>query len=149
MNDSPADAAAIDLADASLYRHWTPVTLRFSDQDAVGHINNVAYAAYVEAGRVAWGMDLIRGSGTYNTDFLLANVTIDYLREMHYPGTVEVGTRPLRLGNKSMTIGVGVFREGTAVAVARCAIVFIDETSGATTRIPDAIRALVEAELAE
>src|SRR5215831_6094977 len=36
------------------YPHWTTVTLRYSDQDSMGHVNNVSYAAYVEAGRVAF-----------------------------------------------------------------------------------------------
>ena len=39
-------------AEASQFRHWTPITIRFSDQDSVGHVNNVSYAAYFEAGRI-------------------------------------------------------------------------------------------------
>lgn len=145
MNDTPISTA--DLTDISGYRHLTPVTLRFSDQDAIGHINNVSYAAYAEAGRVAWGIDLIDQSGETNCDFILANLTIDYLREMHYPGTVEVGTRAIRLGNKSATVGQGIFRDGIAMAIARCTIVFIDVADGGTTRVPDGVRTLIEADL--
>lgn len=145
MDETPIPNA--DLADISVYRHWTPVTLRFSDQDSIGHVNNVAYAAFAESGRVAWGMELVDRSGETDCDFILASLTIDYLREMHYPGTVEVGTRAVRLGNKSVTVGQGIFRDSVAVAVARGTIVFIDAVGGGTTRVPDGVRTLIEAEL--
>ena len=45
MND------AVDLTNRDSFRHWTPVTIRFSDQDPLQHVNNVAYAAYFEAAR--------------------------------------------------------------------------------------------------
>jgi len=30
----------IDLADRATYRHWSPVTIRFSDQDSLGHTDD-------------------------------------------------------------------------------------------------------------
>ena len=48
---SDRDRQAIDLTDRASFSHWTPVSIRFSDQDPLGHVNNVALAAYVEAGR--------------------------------------------------------------------------------------------------
>ena len=32
----------VDLTDRANFSHWTPVTIRFSDQDPLGHVNNVA-----------------------------------------------------------------------------------------------------------
>ena len=60
--DGKTDTAA-DLTDAGTFRHWTPVSLRFSDQDSMGHINNVAYAAYVEQARVAFIDTFLRNRG--------------------------------------------------------------------------------------
>jgi acyl-CoA thioester hydrolase len=36
------------LQDRSIYPHWCSDTVRFSDQDGAGHINNVALCAYLE-----------------------------------------------------------------------------------------------------
>ena len=36
------------LQDRSIYPHWCTDTVRFSDQDAAGHVNNVALCAYLE-----------------------------------------------------------------------------------------------------
>lgn len=80
-----------DLTDISQYDFFEPVTLRYSDQDSMGHINNVAYAALFEAGRLGLFLDLFKSLGDSRQDFVLAHLGIDYLQEMHFPGTVQVG----------------------------------------------------------
>lgn len=139
-----AETESIDLSNAGSFRFWTAVTLRFSDQDAMGHVNNCAYAAYIEAGRTMFLGGLLDPATHPSIDFILASVKIDYLKEMHYPGTVQVGTRIARLGNKSMTIGSGVFLDGIAVAIAHSVNIFIDVTSRATLSIPADIRTSLE-----
>ena len=140
--------SSIDLTRRESFRHWTPVTIRFSDQDSLGHVNNVAIAAYVEAARTDLIYDLIRRGGHEGLEFILARVCIDYLRELHYPGTVEVGARVLRLGNKSITTGYGVFLGETCVATSECVNVFFDLATRRSTPPPPELRAVIEAELA-
>lgn len=141
MNQPAEPAPPPDLTDAAAFRYWTPVSLRFSDQDSMGHINNVAFAAYVEAGRVAFGNALLLPAALSDIDFMVVRIAIDYRRQMHYPGTVDVGTRTLRLGNSSMTLGHGLFFEGRAMATAESVLVFVDTESGASTPIPEGVRA--------
>lgn len=136
----------IDLTDASSFNRWTPVSLRFSDQDNLGHINNVAYAAYVEQGRVALIDSLLRNRGG-NIDYILANVEINYRREMHFPGTVDVGARLVKIGNKSITTGYGLFRDGENVATASSVNVFFDPKTKKPIPIPDDLRNILEKEL--
>ena len=45
------DNTAIDLTRRESFDAFTPVTIRFSDQDSMGHVNNVSFAQYVEAAR--------------------------------------------------------------------------------------------------
>ena len=49
------------LQDRSIYPHWCTDTVRFSDQDAAGHVNNVAICAYLE--RVHPATMAYQGSG--------------------------------------------------------------------------------------
>ncbi len=142
-----ADAAA-DLTDAGTFRHWTPVSLRFSDQDSMGHINNVAFAAYVEQARVAFIDAFLRNRGE-GIDYILASVNIDYRREMHFPGTVDIGVRLIRIGNKSITTGYGLFKDGENVATAGSVNVFFDTKNGKTIPIPDNLRSILGKDLAE
>ena len=146
--DGETDAdAAPDLTDAGTFRHWTPVSLRFSDEDSMGHINNVAYAAYVEQARVAFIDAFLRNRGE-GIDYILASVNIDYRREMHFPGTVDIGARLIRIGNKSITTGYGLFKDGENVATAGSVNVFFDTKNGKTIPIPDNLRSILDKELA-
>ena len=146
--DGETDAdAAPDLTDAGTFRHWTPVSLRFSDEDSMGHINNVAFAAYVEQARVAFIDAFLRNRGE-GIDYILASVNIDYRREMHFPGTVDIGARLIRIGNKSITTGYGLFKDGENVATAGSVNVFFDTKNGKTIPIPDNLRSILDKELA-
>ncbi len=142
------DDTSPDLADAGSFRHWTPVSLRLSDQDNLGHINNVAFAAYVEQARVALIDKLLR-SRSNDIDYILANVQIDYRREMHFPGSVDVGARLLRIGTKSITTGYGLFKDGENVATASSVNVFFDPATRKTMAVPDGLRRILEEELAK
>jgi len=115
-----------DLTSRATFSHFTPVTLRFSDQDSMGHVNNVAFAAYIEAARTMLIQGLLNQFDHADLDFILARVVIDYKRELHYPGTVDVGARLIKLGSKSLTSGYGVFLDNTCVATAESVNVFYD-----------------------
>ena len=140
---------APDLTSAGTFRHWTPVSLRFSDQDSMGHINNVAYAAYVEQARVAFLDDFLRSQGGGGIDYILASVNLDYRREMHFPGNVDIGARLMRIGTKSITTAYGLFKDGENVATAGSVNVFFDPQLGKTIPIPEDLKKILEAESAK
>ena len=48
MNDE------LDLTNRASFAYWHREKLRFSDTDMIGHVNNVAFAALFESGRVAF-----------------------------------------------------------------------------------------------
>jgi acyl-CoA thioester hydrolase len=125
----------------SNFRFWTPVTIRFSDQDPLGHVNNCAYAAYIEAARTMLLGHLLDENSPAEIDFSLVNLNINYLKEMRYPGTVDVGGRVLTLGNKSITTGFGVFLDDDCVATSTSVNVFFSTTKRISMPIPDNVRA--------
>ena len=139
---------AIDLTRRESYRHWSPVTIRFGDQDSLAHVNNVALAQYFEVGRTAYVYDMIRKAGAEGrVEFILARVVIDFVRELHYPGAVEVGSRLTRLGRKSLTTGYGIFRGDACIATSEAVNVFYDMPTRKTMEPPPDVRALLEREL--
>ena len=128
----------------SRYPHWTPVTLRFSDQDGTGHVNNVSFAAYIEAGRVDFGYTHTRPLLAPGQDLFMANVAIAYRRQLHYPGTIDVGTGVLKLGRTSITLRSDVYFEGALIAEGESVVVLVDRASGASQPLSDAVRAMLE-----
>ena len=144
MSDHANETTGVDLTDPASFHHWTPVTLRFSDQDTLGHINNVAYSVYAEAGRVEFVQGLLDELKLSDEVFMLVSLRIDFKSQMHYPGTVDVGTCVLRLGNSSITIGEGLFKDGNVVATAESVIVFVDDATGNSKPMPDSVRAALQ-----
>jgi len=142
--------ANFDLTTRASFKHWTPVTIRFSDTDQLGHINNCAYATYFEASRVAYIDQLFErdrmAKAAFNT--VLVRLLIDYKRELHYPGLVEVGARLIALGGKSFTTGYGCFQGEVCVAVCEAVNVCFDVAERRSILPPESFRERLRAELA-
>ncbi len=140
---------AKDLTRRETFELFTPVTVRFCDTDKLGHVNNVSIASYIEAGRCELYYKLMQDAGTdAKIDFVLARAAIDFRREIFYPGTVEVGSRYIKLGNRSITTGYGVFVGDTCVATAECVNVFFDMSTRKSVAPDGKLRELLEAAVA-
>ena len=136
----------VDLTDSKKLKHWTSVSLRFSDQDSLGHINNVSYAAYVEQARVEFIDKIVNIKGDH-VNYLLANLHIDYRRELHFPGKIDVGACLLKVGTKSITTGYGLFKDEINVATASSVNVFFDPSTRKSIAIPENLRVALDREL--
>ena len=137
----------LDLTDRGIYRHRQRITIRSTDEDPLGHVNNCIYAAWVEVARVM----LIRrylAVAPKGIDTALVNLSIDFLKETTFPGEVEVGSRLLGIGNSSIRSGFGVFRDGHCLATSRCVNVFFDLNARRSMAPNDEMRAIIEQDLA-
>jgi acyl-CoA thioester hydrolase len=136
---SMSGKANLDLTKRETFALFTPVTMRFCDTDKLGHINNVSIASYIEAARCELFDRLLKSAAAPpNIDYVLARIAIDFRRELHYPGTVEVGSRFLRLGNRSIVSGYGAFFGENCFATAESTNVFYDlDTRTSTPPTPE------------
>jgi len=135
----------LDLTDPATYDHWTRVTIRFGDEDRMGHVNNASYAVWFEASRVAYLESLYESHE--GLDIVLARLTVNYLQETTWPGEVQIGARLSSVGNKSMTSVYAVFRDGVCLATCECVNVFFDTTKRVSRLPSDEVRAGLQAEL--
>lgn len=135
----------------SSFRIWASHTIRYNDQDKLGHVNNAVYSTFFEAGRTAYIEPMIEemGDEAGTLDFVLARITIDFVKELRYPGTVDIGTRVRRLGTKSMTFTNAVFKGGTDECVATCdaVLVFFDLATRKSVEPPAKLRAILEMDM--
>jgi acyl-CoA thioester hydrolase len=60
-----------------------------------------------------------------NTQFVIAKLVLEFPSEMHWPGTVEIGTRVYRIGRSSTTLTQGLFVDERCVAVVESIVVHI------------------------
>ncbi|MEM9677080.1 MAG: thioesterase family protein, partial [Pseudomonadota bacterium] len=111
------------------YAFWTDVTIRYSDQDPMGHVNNVAIAAYFESGRMGLLEEIFRETGLPDRGMVLARLAIDYLHEitMDFAGqSIAVGGRLARVGGRSMTTHYALFKGDKCCAVSESVNVFFN-----------------------
>jgi acyl-CoA thioester hydrolase len=105
------------------------VSTRFQDVDPNRHLNNVAFAAIFEHGRVALHRDIRpwndRPSGERT---MVAAVTINYLAEGSYPEPVTVASGIDHIGNSSWRIAQAIFQSGRCLAT--CDSVIACRTDG-------------------
>ena len=111
------------LRNRAIYPYWARDTVRFSDTDAAGHVNNVAICAWLETGRLTF----IRHIGLMERKPPLrgisAGLNVSFLRESHWPGEVDIGCGILEIGRSSLLVGGGVFRGEACIAAAEMPIV--------------------------
>ena len=129
----------------SSYKKWSKEILRYSDLDPVGHVNNNAYGQLVENARTLLFDDAQKISGLNNkelqtNDWVIRRLEFDFLKELRYPGEVDVGIAVTRFGNSSMIVHHGVFSKDYCAATAMGVSVYFDLSKRASTTIPRAIK---------
>ena len=124
------------------FPHRTTEVIRFGDLDSNNHVNNAVISSFFEAGRVTLFRDPRRALGLMPDGLIwtLAQITIDYLDEMHWPGTVDVGIGLASLGRTSAVFEQALFFEGRCTATAKAVNVLVDQASRRPTPITDEIK---------
>lgn len=130
------------------YSIWTPVSIRFSDQDPLAHVNNVAITAFLESGRVGFFNQVLDCPQMLARGLVLAKLTVDYLAEITYPGDVEVGARLASLGERSVATHYAIFQDERCCVVSESVNVFFDPATRRSTRPPAQIRTALDRQLA-
>lgn len=117
--------------------HRTDIQMRFNDTDALGHLNNTAYALYAEQGRVDF-LDRFRDEGVY---LILAHISLDFLRQVRFRDAVFVLTRIAKVGRTSVTLEQEVYGNGELAARVGSVVVMFDYKAQMPVPIPDSVRA--------
>ena len=128
-----------------------PVTIelqtRFQDMDINGHLNNVAFAALFESGRVLLNRDVRPlDERPANERTMVAAVEINYLAEGNFPDPVRIATGIGRLGTSSWTIVQAMFQNGRCIAT--CDTVVVCRTDGQAKPLRPEMVAELEEKLA-
>lgn len=123
------------------YRAETKQILRFGDTDQQGHINNAVYATFFESGRVELLYDRAHGLPAKGTAFVLAQININFIAEIRFPGEVVIATRVSHIGNASMKFEQAIFVDDIVHATAKSTVVMVDLATRKSMAMPDALRA--------
>jgi acyl-CoA thioester hydrolase len=109
-------------------------TARFNEIDGMGHVNNAVFSTYLEQARLAW---FASDDENPLEDVILARTEIDFRSPVRLGEVVEIGVRPVRLGNKSFELEYELRADGRVVAEAKSVLVGYDYARGESTTIPE------------
>jgi len=129
------------------YRHFHPITTRWMDNDAYGHVNNVVYYSWfdtvVNQFLIAHGVLDVERSPVIG---LVIETSCNYFASVAFPDRVSAGLRVARLGNSSVRYEVGIFRndEDSASAQGHFVHVYVDRSSRRPAPLPQEMRALLQ-----
>lgn len=119
------------------FPHRTHDKLRYSDTDRQGHVNNAAFATFLETGRTALLYDPEAPIVEPGTAFVLARLLLEYRAEVHWPGEVHIGSRVLEVGRSSVKLEQVIFQNGLRVANGETVIVMVDTTTRRSRPLPE------------
>lgn len=130
-------------ADFAAFR---PITTRWMDNDLYGHVNNATYYSFfdtvvsgylVDEGFITPGRSPIIG--------LAVASSCSYFSSVAFPDAITGGLRVERIGNTSVTYGVGIFRaeDQSAAALGHFTHVYVDAETHRPVPLPDALRKIL------
>ena len=121
-------------------------SVRWSDMDAYGHVNNARFLTLYEEARVAMFFVGARahGLGSFEEGIVIARHEIDYLRPVDYghPVRIEMWISELRAGR--FTVAYELSDEGVLAGRARSVCVPYNLAEGFPRRLTEAERAFLK-----
>ncbi|WP_042355468.1 acyl-CoA thioesterase [Bacillus rubiinfantis] len=105
--------------------HEIQVIARFSETDALGHINNTSYFIYLEEARIRFlemlGFDL----NGQNFSFILASAKCDYISQGFFNQQLRITTYVTKIGTKSFQLEHDIINKDTNQLIAHGQVVMV------------------------
>lgn len=127
----------------SQFRHFYQMAVRWSDMDALGHVNNVELMRYLESGRVSYCAEVlgIEIGRQIEMGWILADLQCTFHDPLFYPSTIEVATRFRSLGNSSAHLDAAIFHNENdqLILSSKGVFVWFDYQKQTSAKIPETV----------
>ncbi len=111
--------------------------VRYADTDRQGHANNAAFSVFLETGRVEVLYNPKLAILSEGSSFVIVSLQLELLKEITWPGQVDIGTGILKVGNSSIRFYQKLFQNEKCVANAETVIVQVDDCTGRGSPLTD------------
>ncbi len=129
------------------YKIVSEVGVRFSDTDAMGHVNNANYLSYLEIARVDYLRKVTGRVRVEDFGVIIARIEIDYKSPVLHHEVLLVGCRVSEIGGASvkMDYRIEAKADGRLVAEAKSVMVTFDYALNRPVRVTEEWREKMEA----
>lgn len=129
------------------YAHFSPITTRWMDNDAYGHVNNVTYYSFFDTAVNRYLIEAgVLDIETSPVIGLVVETGCRYFASVAFPAMVTAGVRVAHLGTSSVRYEVGIFRgdDDSAAAQGHFVHVYVDRHTRRPVPLPGPLRAALE-----
>jgi acyl-CoA thioester hydrolase len=125
------------------YKFSTPIQVRYSDFDMLGHINNATFVTYFEVARLYYFMQI--GWKLEDVSNVVAHLDIDFMAPILPKQEVYCRVKTTSLGSKSFQMQYELYSEKDDIIFAKAHSVQVcfEKQSGKTVTIPSHIHDLI------
>ncbi len=102
------------------------ITPRFSDTDALGHINNTVFAVWFEGARQSVFRIFTPELNLQQWPLIVASVRLDYHAQTHYGAEVELRSYISRIGGSSFDVYQEAWQHGVKTVSGTAVLVQFD-----------------------
>ena len=102
---------------------------RFSETDALGHINNTVLPVWFEAARVPIFKFFTPDLNPHNWKLIIAKVEVSFVGELFYAHAVTINTSIEQIGNSSFVIRQEAWQQDKCCAIGKTVMVRYDFVS--------------------
>ena len=126
-----------------------PIEVRFSDLDAMGHVNHAVVVSYMEQARFQWWRSFLGGRKFQEEGFLIARAEVDFRVPILMGDDVRVELHCTKVGNSSFDLSYLVTRGlgGDVMAEGKSVQVMLDFASNRPKPIPTSTREWLKAQV--
>lgn len=114
--------------------------LRYGDTDKQGHVNNAVFTTFYETGRVEIVYRPENGILDDGCSFVIANLQMNFIREIHWPGKLYIGTGITKVGNSSITFVQALYQNDQLVSTSRSVLVQVSNDTKKSVPLSDAAK---------
>lgn len=123
---------------------WTSnLNPRFSETDALGHVNNTVLPVWFEESRTPIFKLFSPDMNTNDWHLIIAKIDVEFLAEIYYGQEVEIRTSIEKLGNSSLVVHHEAWQAEKMVSKGTAIMVHFDHKEKTSKPIPDDVRAIL------
>uniref|UniRef100_A0A486XU77 Conserved protein n=1 Tax=Rheinheimera sp. BAL341 TaxID=1708203 RepID=A0A486XU77_9GAMM len=123
------------------------ITPRFSDTDALGHINNTVFAVWFEGARRDVFKIFTPELNLQHWPLIVASVKLDYHAQTHFHAEVELRTYISRIGGSSFDVYQEAWQNGIKTVSGTAVMVQFDYSNNKAKPITEPQRQVLAAHL--
>lgn len=123
------------------------VSPRFSETDALGHINNNTYGFWFDTAREPIFRMFNPTLDVKKWNIIMAHSSNDFLKEVFWGEEVVIKTVVSKIGNSSLELKHAVYQKGQLCTSSKVVLIHFDFEKKVSKKIPDDIREELEKHL--